>query len=152
MPKKHSRAKQRERLKLEAKWEGISFGELQKRLKLDGNTVGQVSEGVQTTEAGQDWVAEEGGKNTPASGISAMQDGATTLGDGCAMEDMATFCKRSSPNGGAMNPKSLHTSQGERASSSLRHGGQQSVAAHWLRWSCDGGCSINIAQTRVSLV
>jgi hypothetical protein len=80
MPKKHSRAEQRRRLNLLAKRQGISLGELQKRLKSDGDTVGQEArEGVRTTtEAGHDGVAEEGGDNTPASGKSAMQDGATT--------------------------------------------------------------------------
>jgi hypothetical protein len=36
MPKKHSRAEQRNTLNLLAKWQGISLGELQKRLKSDG--------------------------------------------------------------------------------------------------------------------
>jgi len=64
MPKKHFRAEQRKTLKLQAKREGISVGELQMRLKLDGDTVvGQeAGEGLQTTtEAEQDGAAEEGG-------------------------------------------------------------------------------------------
>ena len=63
MPKKYSRAEQRKTLNLLAKWQGISLGELKKRLKSDGDTVGQeAGEGLwTTTEAGQDWAAEEGG-------------------------------------------------------------------------------------------
>jgi hypothetical protein len=65
MPKKHSRAEQRKRFKLEAKRQGISLSELQKRL-FDGDSGAQEAEGVRTTHAGQDGVAEEGGNNTPA--------------------------------------------------------------------------------------
>ena len=63
MPKKHSRAEQRKRLNLLAKRQGITLGELQKRLKSEGDTVGQEArEGLRTTtEAGQDGAAEEGG-------------------------------------------------------------------------------------------
>ncbi len=52
MPKKHSRAEQRKRFKLEAKRQGISLGELQKRLKSDGDSGAQEAEGVRTTQAG----------------------------------------------------------------------------------------------------
>jgi hypothetical protein len=85
MPKKHSRAEQRKRFKLEAKRQSISLGELQKRLKSDGDSGAQEAVGVRTTQAGQVGVAEEGGNNTPALGIPASQatqyaeDGATTL-------------------------------------------------------------------------
>ena len=63
MPKKHYRAEQRKTLRLQAKREGISLGELQKRLKSDGDTMEQeAGEGLWTaTEAGQDGAAEEGG-------------------------------------------------------------------------------------------
>jgi hypothetical protein len=46
MPKKHSRAEQRKSLNLLAKRQGISFGELQKRLKSDGDTVDKRQERI----------------------------------------------------------------------------------------------------------
>ncbi len=69
MPKKYSRAEQRKRLNVLAKRQGISLGELQNRLKSDGDDRAQEeTEGVGLTEAGQDGAAEEGGSDTPASG------------------------------------------------------------------------------------
>ena len=67
-------------MNLLAKCQGLSLHELQKRLNSDGDTVGQdAGEGLRTTiEGGQDGAAEEGGNNTPASGISPIQDGVTT--------------------------------------------------------------------------
>jgi hypothetical protein len=68
MPKKHStRAEQRKRFKLEAHRQGISLGELQKRLKPDGDTVGQ--------EAGEGfWTIPDAGQDGAASGMSPIQD------------------------------------------------------------------------------
>jgi hypothetical protein len=75
MPKKHSRAEQRKTLNLLAKRQGISLGELKKRLKSDGDTVGQeAGEGLwTTTEAGQDWAAEEGGNGRDDSASRSLR-------------------------------------------------------------------------------
>jgi hypothetical protein len=71
MPKRPSKADQRKWMNLLGKRQGISLSELKKRLKSYGDSGVQEAEGVWTTEAGQNGVAEEGGNNTPALGTPA---------------------------------------------------------------------------------